>query len=349
MGLSKIMPIQSRRNRNHLATSTALLLLMAMFGCGQTAPDQPLANKNDNSAEPAATGASSTQQEPEKIASELLPNAYRLHEKVISGGQPEGDAAFAELAALGVKTVISVDGATPDVDAAKAHGLRYVHLPHGYDGISEQRVQELAKAVRDLPGPIYIHCHHGKHRSPAAATAACVAVGFLQPQQALAVLQTAGTSPNYQGLYDSAESARKLDEALLDALEVEFQETVAIPPMADAMVHIEHTQDHLKMLSAAGWKPTEEHPDLDPPHEALLMREHFTELLRTEEVQQQAEQFRVWLEESETAASELEAILRDTVRPHDEVVTLANEALQRISTNCSNCHKQFRDVPLKDK
>ena len=101
--------------------------------------------------------------------------------------------------------MISVDGAQPQVELARKYGLRYVHLPHGYDGVSEKRAQELAKAVRDLPSPIYIHCHHGKHRSPAAATVACVGAGLLQRDQGLSVLRTAGTSDHYEGLYDSAE------------------------------------------------------------------------------------------------------------------------------------------------
>ena len=103
---------------------------------------------------------------------------------------------------------------------------------HGYDGIPQERARELAKAVRDLEGPIYIHCHHGKHRSPAAATVACVSAGLIEPSAALSVLRTAGTSENYRGLYRSAESARKLDDALLDALQAEFPETAKLPPPA---------------------------------------------------------------------------------------------------------------------
>jgi protein tyrosine phosphatase (PTP) superfamily phosphohydrolase (DUF442 family) len=117
--------------------------------------------------------------EPEKLVAKRLPNPVRLHPRVISGGLPEGDEAFAELKALGVRTIVSVDGAEPDVDTATRYGLKYVHLPHGYDGIPESRVRELAKAVRELEGPLYIHCHLGKHRSPAAASAACVAAGLL--------------------------------------------------------------------------------------------------------------------------------------------------------------------------
>src|SRR5262245_55603645 len=90
-----------------------------------------------------AVAACANAVEPTRLNSAYLPNAFRIHAKVMSGGLPAGEAAFAELAELGVKTIISVDGAKPDVMAAERHGLRYVHLPHGYDGISETRIKEL--------------------------------------------------------------------------------------------------------------------------------------------------------------------------------------------------------------
>jgi hypothetical protein len=86
-----------------------LALACAMSGCGQQPQPMP-------SAEAAPVNAA-----PEKVAAEHLPNPWRLHPKVISGGLPEGDAAFKELADLGVKTVISFDGAKPDVAKAKKY------------------------------------------------------------------------------------------------------------------------------------------------------------------------------------------------------------------------------------
>ena len=126
---------------------------------------------------------------PMRIDAQYLPNPVQVHTNVISGGLPKGDEAFRELKSLGVQTVISVDGTKPDVKTANKYGIRYVHLPHGYDGISEARVKELAKAVRELDGPIYIHCHHGKHRSPAAASVACVAAGLIPESKAVAILE----------------------------------------------------------------------------------------------------------------------------------------------------------------
>jgi protein tyrosine phosphatase (PTP) superfamily phosphohydrolase (DUF442 family) len=295
----------------------------------------------------AQVGAQVSQPSPEKLAVKFLPNVYRLHEKVISGGQPDGERAFQELADLGVKTVISVDGAKPDVAAAKKFGLRYVHLPHGYDGVPEQRAKELAKAVRDLPGPIYIHCHHGKHRSPAAASVACVSAGLLDPSRAVAVLKTAGTSESYRGLYASAREAKKLDDALLDELKVEFPETAEIPPLAEAMVAVEHTHDHLKAIAAAGWTSPPDHPDLAPAHEALLLREHFTELMRTEATLNEPAELREMLRESEVASQQLEEALKAPASKSSWKEAAA--AFELVNRNCTACHQAFRDVPLGEK
>ena len=237
----------------------AASILLITLGCGEKkvlpsaeATNTPKAVKENKQARIA------------KIPTEHLPNAVRVHHKVISGGLPESDKAFAELKALGVKTVISVDGAKPDPATAEKYGLRYVHLPHGYDGVPEQRVEELAKAVRELPGQIYIHCHHGKHRSPTASAVACVSAGLIDKHDALTVLMVAGTSEHYRGLFESAKSAHPLDQALLDKLHAEFPATAKLPAMAEAMVEVEHVHDHLKELEKGGWRMLPSKPDLVP-------------------------------------------------------------------------------------
>ena len=273
-----------------------------------------------------------------------------VHPKVISGGLPDREEAFQELRSLGVKTVISVDGMKPDVETASKHGLHYVHLPHGYDGIPNDRVKELAKAVRDFEGPIYIHCHHGKHRSPAAASVACVGAGLIPKSQALAVLALAGTSPSYRGLFESARKAKPLDTALLDELKVDFTASVEVPPMAEAMVAIEHTHEHLKSIAESGWKSPPNHPDLDPAHEALLLREHFTELLRTDYVRNAPDEFQKFLRDSEVASLELEESLRiQKTETSGSAGSQVRQLFSTVSNNCKACHKQFRDVPLSEK
>src|SRR5690606_5918477 len=151
-------------------------------------------------AEHPARNVGERETSPRRLATTHLPNAVQVHSRVISGGSPHGEEGYRELAELGVKTVISVDGATPDIETANRYGLRYVHLPHGYDGIPRERVEQLAKAVKELEGPIYIHCHHGKHRSPAAASVACIGAGLIDQQCAQQVLSVVGTGKNYRRL-----------------------------------------------------------------------------------------------------------------------------------------------------
>ncbi|MFN9972733.1 MAG: hypothetical protein ACK58T_22875, partial [Phycisphaerae bacterium] len=65
--------------------------------------------------------------EPTRLTVEHLPNAVRVHDKVVSGGLPEGEEGFRSLKQLGIQTVISVDGAAPDLAMARKYGLRYIH------------------------------------------------------------------------------------------------------------------------------------------------------------------------------------------------------------------------------
>ena len=148
-----------------------------------------------------------------KIASAIndprLDHAYRLTEKLFSGAEPRGEAAFTALKELGVKSIISVDGRTPDVELARKFGLRYVHLPIGYDSVPVARSLQLAKAFQEFDGPTYIHCHHGMHRGPAAAATACVVAGLFNNDEALAAMKKAGTGDNYIGLWHSARTAKR--------------------------------------------------------------------------------------------------------------------------------------------
>ena len=74
-----------------------------------------------------------------------LENGHIVTSKVISGAQPEGEESFKALQALGVKTIISVDGAKPDVEGAKKYGMRYVHIPITYATVTPQQANAIAK------------------------------------------------------------------------------------------------------------------------------------------------------------------------------------------------------------
>ena len=249
------------------------ILACSFAGCNEP-PVAKQVNDTDSKRTAAATPANKPSADkasadkshrPVRIADPHLENVYQVHPKVISGGEPHGEKALNRSPRLGVKTVISVDGAKPDVDLAKKHGMRVrafaAQLRRRARG-SRQRTGQSGPR----PGRPGLHPLPSRQApQPRAAAVACVGAGLIGPADALAILTTAGTSTNYRGLYQSAEQARPFDDALLDALEVEFRESVEVPPLADAMVALERTHDHVKQIAAAGWRPVPENPDLDPP------------------------------------------------------------------------------------
>lgn len=299
--------------------------LLAAISCQQT-------------SEPVVA-AKPTTQPFTKMEQERLHNGHKVTDKVYSGAQPEDEAAFKELARLGIKTIISVDGATPDVETARKYGIRYVHMPIGYDTVPKDVGLELARAISELPGPIYIHCHHGKHRSAAAVAVACVTNGSLDPSRAEEVLKTFGTGSNYTGLWASAREARPISTMELRAIKVNYVEKAKMPPIADAMVHVDERLDHLKAVQAAGWKAPSNHPDINPPHEALQLQEMLTELGRAESAQAKPESFRQLMSASAAAVGSLRTAL--LVQPVDPAA--AETAMKAVAASCTACHKEYRD------
>jgi protein tyrosine phosphatase (PTP) superfamily phosphohydrolase (DUF442 family) len=277
---------------------------------------------------------------PTRIEAKGLHNVIRINERLISGGNPEGDDGFRSLRELGVKTIITVDGAKPEVERARKFGMRYVHLPVGYDGIDRPQILRLAKAARDLPGLVYIHCHHGKHRGPTAAAAITMCLDErCGIADALAQMKLAGTDPRYTGLYKVPADLKRPTKQELDALPGDFPETSKISALAELMTEIDHRWDNLKLSQASGWKTPAGHPDVDPPHEALQIAEQFREASRLDSTAQASAEFARWLKESEEAGRELEKGLRQSSERG-----VLDAALRKLSNSCTQCHGKYRDV-----
>lgn len=271
-----------------------------------------------------------------------LHNVYRATPQVLSGSQPEGDAAFAWLAAQGVKTIVSVDGARPDVEAARKYGLRYVHLPIGYDGVPTNRVAELAKLAATVPGPFYVHCHHGKHRGPAAAAVLCEVSAGWSPAEAEAYLKQAGTAVDYSGLYRSVREFRPPPASTLAILTNALPEVAATGGLVQSMVAADSTAERLRECQQAGWRPPPAHPDVTPAHEALQLWEGLREMQRSEVVKSKAAEFLKLLAANEAAAGELHQLLKAPV-PADSATNKLDAAFRRVMESCTACHRQFRN------
>jgi protein tyrosine phosphatase (PTP) superfamily phosphohydrolase (DUF442 family) len=263
-----------------------------------------------------------------------LHNVIEVADGLLSGSEPEGAEGFSSLAKLGVKTIVSVDGARPAVDAARAQGLRYIHIPIGYDGISKPAIAALARAVRDVEGPIYIHCHHGKHRGPAAAAVACITSRHVHGKAALQILELAGTGKEYPGLWRDVEAcqAPSPDEPPGILLEV-----AEVDSLTAAMAGVDRHWDDLKLCRDAGWTTPPAHPDLTPAQVALLLREAFHEAGRTTRADRFDEQFREWVAEAEALAARIEDSLKDG-KPEE-----ATRRFDVLDQTCKRCHAKYRN------
>jgi hypothetical protein len=272
-------------------------------------------------------------------------NLFALGTNLLSGSTPVGEAGFAALQKLGVKTILSVDGARPDVELAARYGLRYVHLPHGYDGIGTNVQAQLVKAGSVLPRPLYVHCHHGKHRGPTAAAVIGLAVGGWTPEQAQMWLRIAGTSTNYVGLYQTVAGFRKPTPAELESVPAEFPSIARVSGLVDAMVAIDERWDGLKAVRAAGYSAPREHPDLQPANEAVILWEHYRETARLPDAERRGPEFVERLRTAEQEVREIERGLREFARNPDPAVRRAlDRAFDAAAKSCSTCHQAFRDV-----
>lgn len=266
-----------------------------------------------------------------------LEHYRRLSERIGQGGQPVGDVAFRNLAALGYRTVVSVDGARPEIEAAARHGLRYVHVPVEYSGIPREQALLLAQAVRTSDGPVYFHCHHGLHRGPAAAAMARQAVDGITPQQADADLRSSGCSAKYEGLYRDVLAFTPPTEAEIAALPRELPSVAKVGDMVDHMAAASRVFERLQACERSAWCAPAGQPDVSPPHEATILMEHFREMQRLDEARGYGEQFVQLLAESESASDRIAESLRSG-RKDD-----ATAALARVKKSCDSCHAKHRD------
>jgi len=258
-----------------------------------------------------------------------IENAFRVTERILSGSQPEGDKAFRALADLGVKTIVSVDGAKPDLATARRFGLRYIHLPIGYDGVPQARVPELAK-VAEIPaeGLIFVHCHHGKHRGPTAVAIMCESAEGWSPAKAEEWLRKAGTGTDYGGLYRSVLEFKPVTKEQIAAVGP-LPEVAKTPGIVDAMIAIDEHIDFLKGAQSAGWPRA--------AGDATLLLEQYREIARLEDTAKRNDSYRALLAKGTEAAT----TLTDALRTHS--ADKADFAFKQLRENCAACHKEHRN------
>jgi protein tyrosine phosphatase (PTP) superfamily phosphohydrolase (DUF442 family) len=272
----------------------------------------------------------------ELVKDSHLSNVFRIGDSVLSGSGPHDASAFAELAAMGVTTIVSVDGTTPDIAAAREHGIRYIHIPIGYDQVDAHAIASLARLAQEPVGTVYIHCHHGKHRGPAAVAAYCQLSGRLNNAQSLEFMRLAGTGEQYQGLW---QSVQQLQAPAADAELPKLVEVSEVNQVAAAMSRLEQAFDPLSKSL--------EHPDADSPTAeervrraewGLLVMEGLVESHRTlpEDAEKELKsEFELAMEQARKLHTQFTA---EPATEFDQIKT----TFKRLSERCTACHRAFR-------
>ncbi len=143
----------------------ALLLAMAACACGPSAspprpepgppiPVEPITERHGDEdwAEPTAGG-------------DALPNLYRVSDDLLRGAQPESEG-FAQLRALGVKTVVNLRTFSSDRSECEEHELGYVHITCQASEPEDEEVVAFLRVATDRDTwPIFVHCRHGADRT----------------------------------------------------------------------------------------------------------------------------------------------------------------------------------------
>lgn len=304
-------------------------------------------------------GQSSTDSEPYRaieIADAAgLHNTFRIGDRLYSGSEPATEEDFAALKAAGITTIVSVDGTEPHLEIVQSLGMRYIHIPIGYDQVDEHAVKCMARIAREIDGPIYLHCHHGKHRGPAAAAVLAQLQGVFDAQQATAFMQAAGTGEQYRGLWQSAvhfetpEANAELPE-LVSRSEVE--------PMPQAMARLEHALSELAEMVRGDARMATEDALVDDQLRArwsdqtLLVEEGLIESRRALDEDADPE-FRKAFDAAIESAIALRLVASpdppptlDEATPAPTVIALAEQMkTQRLALekHCVSCHAAWRE------
>ena len=141
------------------------------------------------------------------VSGTAVGNLYSVEKDLFRSAQPTNDG-FRQLAALGVKSVLSVSG--EDTQAANGSGLKLFHVPMTAFGLRDAQVLEALRILTDPANrPIVIHCQHGADRTGAIMALYRVAVEGWSKEDAIREMNEGG--------FHHSSIWRNLDRYVLDA------------------------------------------------------------------------------------------------------------------------------------
>jgi len=131
-----------------------------------------------------------------------IDNFAQVNPNYFRGAQPEG-RDYADLASLGVKTVINLIGDS-DLDTAEKtmveqQGMRYVHIPMSTrTAPTAKQLETFLALVNDADSqPVYVHCVGGRHRTGVMTAVYRMTRDGLSGEQAFAEMKKFKYGPDF--------------------------------------------------------------------------------------------------------------------------------------------------------
>ena len=270
-----------------------------------------------------------------------LKHVVAFQDDLLSGSKPVGKFGMRSLERLNVKTIICVDGVAPDIEQARQHNIKTIHIPLKYNSPSKEQILDLTAAFKmgRNNGNVYLHCHHGKHRSAAAAAIISIALGLSTQEEMKGRMEVAETSPHYKGLWKAIEEQEAIDISNVLENMKSFPEAVIPNGMVEQMVTIDDAMERLLLVKQSGWVVPRSHPDLAPAADAGLIAEVLRSIqLNPNEAVSEAD-FTSQVINAVHQASGLEEALKIKKM---NAKTL-NQYFDHVEQSCIKCHRIFRD------
>jgi hypothetical protein len=210
--------------------------------------------------------------------------------------------------------------------------------------LTGEQVDHLAKTFRELDGPFYVHCFHGRHRGPAGAAIGRIVLDDVPREQAIGEMrQYSGTSKKYEGLYRSVATRPipDFDETL--ALDYNFPPVETLDGVPGAMVPIARSHDWIEILGGLDWAVDPENPDIDAYNEARILNEAFAAGPQFADYQSQPEDFKQMWAKATQASADLTEQLRRHNNGEAEMGAAAKASFAIVQQSCTDCHAGYRN------
>lgn len=281
---------------------------------------------------------------------EGLPAFRRLSDEIACGGRPVTPTGFAKLAELGFDTVVSVESAVPDVDAAARYGLKTYHIPTGFGALETDGSLKIAAAAHAAVKGVYLHCDDGAARGPTAAVLAHMSRDALNIDEALTALRQAGVNESHAQLFGAVIAFKRPSKASLDEALAGVASSVPPSGVAAAMTEIQARSRRLEAWGAQDWhRPPPPGPTLGGPSPAPPP---YSDLSAQEQARALASAFEglplptgkasdlALFRQYRTDATMSVRLLAHALRRKE--VEKADRALVRLNAACTMCHDAYR-------